>query len=70
MTRRAVVSYAVDATDEQKVQALKDGLQECAGEMIELGADPEELQEALDSARDYGEFIWEDQQARGGFSDA
>lgn len=37
MTRRAVVSYAIGDTDAEKRRALKDGIRECATELISLG---------------------------------
>jgi hypothetical protein len=35
MTRCAVVSYEVDATDGEKIKALKDGVEECAFELYD-----------------------------------
>lgn len=37
-TRRAVVSYPVDATDAEKARACIDGIRECAIDALEHGA--------------------------------
>ncbi len=36
-TRRAVVSYPVNASKEEKTRALLDGIHECVTELVELG---------------------------------
>jgi hypothetical protein len=36
-TYRAAVKYAVDATDDEKIAALKQGIVDCALELAELG---------------------------------
>lgn len=60
MTRRAVVSYAVGATDDEKIIALKKGLEECAGELIELGLSLLDIEQALEDAGGFAEICqWE-----------
>lgn len=49
MSRRAVVSYEVGATDAEKVRALKEGLEQVAAELYEL-TDFETVEHALDDA--------------------
>lgn len=56
-TRRAVASYRLDATDEEKSRALRQGLEDVIAELIvELEEDPEDLltlcETAIDNAVD------------------
>jgi hypothetical protein len=57
MTRRAVVSYALDATQAEKILALERGLAEVIGELIvDHGQDPADVfgrcEQAIDDAVD------------------
>jgi hypothetical protein len=47
-TRRAVVSYEVDAPARIKRQALREGLVECAAGLLELGMSVREVVEELE----------------------
>lgn len=48
-TRRAVVSYAVGATREERIAAYRDGIQECAFELADLTS-PQHAIDALEEA--------------------
>jgi hypothetical protein len=51
MTLRAVVSYALDATQAEKIKALKSGLLEVVGELIvDHGVDPSDVEEWCNAA--------------------
>lgn len=52
MTRRAVVSYEVQATQEEKRRALLDGIRECAAELVSLGLLDEVIGELEQVAND------------------
>jgi hypothetical protein len=57
MTRVAVVSYALDATQAEKIAALERGIREVIGELIvEHGQDPDDVfgrcEQAIDDAVD------------------
>jgi hypothetical protein len=52
MTRRAVVSYAVDDGPVEKRQALINGIRECATELVELGYTREAIAELEQVAND------------------
>lgn len=52
MTRKAVVSYAVDATDYEKMYELRAGIEACVYELLELGMDADDLRDHCESAVD------------------
>lgn len=47
-TRKAVVSYSVDASVAEKCRALFEGIRECAAELIRLDIDPGEVERELE----------------------
>jgi hypothetical protein len=55
-TRRAVVSYPVGASRDEKIVALKDGLTAIAVELAELGVPLEAIDAALENALETAEF--------------
>lgn len=62
--RRAVVSYEANATDDQKIAALKDGIRECAEELAELGVPLGMLQDVLDEALSAAEEVKHEQEGQ------
>jgi hypothetical protein len=52
---RAVVKYAIDATDKEKLAALRDGLGDCATELINLGLSVGAVEDALEAALNQAE---------------
>lgn len=56
MTRRAVVWTEVGATKAEKVATLKEGLSEIVRELIDEGADRNEIERALEDAQTTADF--------------
>jgi hypothetical protein len=52
MSRRAVVSYDVEASDAEKRRALLEGIRDCAAELVEMGAKNPALAELEQVAND------------------
>jgi hypothetical protein len=48
MSRRVVVSYRVDASVDERTNALMEGIRECAVELVELGAPTERIVDELE----------------------
>lgn len=51
-SRRAIVSYPIDATPQEKRRALLDGIRECGVELIENGFTEDAIRELEQVAND------------------
>ena len=56
-TKRAVVSYYLDASDGDKIKKLKDGIADCAMELADLGVEARVIEAVLEDAMNQAELV-------------